>query len=190
MSRLASERYEEIKVEVTDFIEDYGITSYPFDMFELLDQLHITAVPYSKLPHKVRDIFESIVPDAITLFPSNASPIIYYNDIYKSPERIRFTLAHELGHLVLGHPDCWDEVFETEADNFANYLLAPAPLVIRMSDASPEAIASVFDLSLSCSQVVFDRTVNRINHSSKKLTEYEKRIIQACIGDEEGDEIV
>lgn len=48
----------------------------------------------------------------------------------RTPERMRFDVAHELGHLVL-HPamSCDDAAQEREADSFASELLIPADAV-------------------------------------------------------------
>lgn len=54
----------------------------------------------------------------------------------RTPERMRFDVAHELGHLVL-HPtiSCDDAAQEREADTFASEFLVPA-------DAIPEYVRS------------------------------------------------
>lgn len=43
-----------------------------------------------------------------------------------NPARLNFTLAHELGHIVLGHEGEGDAE-EAEADHFAMHLLTPRP---------------------------------------------------------------
>lgn len=72
--------------------------------------------------------------------PSKKKWLIAYNDSVRSRGRIRFTLAHELGHYLLHRTarekfECtlkdmydWDSVeraTEAEADLFASYLLMP-----------------------------------------------------------------
>ena len=49
---------------------------------------------------------------------------ILYNEDILSSERKRFTIAHELGHIVLGHNE-YSEKNEKEADTFASQLLLP-----------------------------------------------------------------
>jgi Zn-dependent peptidase ImmA (M78 family) len=66
--------------------------------------------------------------------------LLTYNQSHGSPGRVRFTLAHELGHFMLHRSlqnnfECterdmydWDSPYltmETEADTFASYLLMP-----------------------------------------------------------------
>ena len=56
--------------------------------------------------------------------------LVLYNDVvYRSPDRLNWTLAHELGHICNGHgDDGWAE--EAEANAFACELLMPE-IVIR-----------------------------------------------------------
>ncbi len=56
----------------------------------------------------------------------------------KSPERIRFDLAHEIGHLVLhdGEP-CDTAATEREADSFASEFLVPAASIVEYLSPTP-----------------------------------------------------
>lgn len=56
----------------------------------------------------------------------------------KTPERIRFDLAHELGHLVLhGGESCETAAQEREADVFASEFLMPAASIIEHLGQNP-----------------------------------------------------
>ena len=48
------------------------------------------------------------------------------------PPRLRFTLAHELGHIALRHTGSF-EGEEREADLFASHLLIPRPVLWRLA---------------------------------------------------------
>lgn len=64
----------------------------------------------------------------------------------KTPERIRFDLAHELGHLVLHGAISGEEVtLEREADSFASEFLMPAASIIEYlsQNASVDELLSV-----------------------------------------------
>lgn len=73
--------------------------------------------------------------------------------------RQRFTVAHEIGHLVLGHvgqgrvttinrePNPKDSQEETQANQFAARLLAPACVLHELGAITPEAIQQVCGLS-------------------------------------------
>nr|WP_083894192.1 XRE family transcriptional regulator [Nocardia tenerifensis] len=56
----------------------------------------------------------------------------------KTPERIRFDLAHEIGHLVLhGGESCETPSLEREADAFASEFLMPAASMIEYLPPNP-----------------------------------------------------
>lgn len=56
----------------------------------------------------------------------------------KSPERIRFDLAHEIGHLVLHDGEsCETAALEREADSFASEFLIPAASIVEYLSPTP-----------------------------------------------------
>lgn len=73
--------------------------------------------------------------------------------------RQRFTVAHEIGHLALGHvgqgrvttinrePNSKDSQEETQANQFAARLLAPACVLHELGATTPEVIQQVCGLS-------------------------------------------
>ena len=71
--------------------------------------------------------------------------IILYNEI-KGFEIIRFTMAHELGHCVLGHISDDDEA-NKEANCFARNLLCPIPIVREMQIETVEDYMELFAVS-------------------------------------------
>ena len=179
----SSERYEEIRAAVADLIEDWGITVYPFSIWSLLKKMGIRTVRYSSLPEWLAKQVKAHWPDALTIYPPDFNPaktITFYNDD-QDREHIRFTLAHELAHLVLMHPGTEEEVYEHEADIFANYFLAPAPLVLRDSELDVEAISYDFQVSYGCAYSVMDRARKRANYGPRTKTEYERRILASCL---------
>ena len=74
-----------------------------------------------------------------------------------SPERQRFTIAHELGHILLGHvgkyelvnrePSPSDNPIEHEANVFASRLLAPACVLWALDAYDPDRIAKICRIS-------------------------------------------
>lgn len=81
--------------------------------------------------------------------------------------RIRWTLAHELGHIVLKHLAYFAEPsiaehninnisnpeLEAEADHFAALLLSPMPLYEQLNVKSASDIYNVFGLSHEASEI-------------------------------------
>lgn len=75
----------------------------------------------------------------------------------ESPQRQRFTVAHELGHILAGdvgrfklvnrEPSMQDNPVETQANVFASRLLAPACVLWGVGAKSAEDIAKLCDIS-------------------------------------------
>lgn len=85
---------------------------------------------------------------------------IFYNP-HMLVGRIRFTIAHEIGHILLGHlnkqgaftsqnrePGPSDAPEEQMANVFASRLLAPACVLHDLNVTTPEQIAALCDISL------------------------------------------
>ena len=78
-------------------------------------------------------------------------------DSQTAPARRRFTLAHELGHIVLKHRQ-EAPYEEKEADYYASQLLAPRPVFDLFAAYSlpiddPEFISATFGLSQAASEM-------------------------------------
>lgn len=81
--------------------------------------------------------------------------------------RQRFTAAHELGHILLGHvgryelvnrePSSQDNPVEQAANVFASRLLAPACVLWGCNARTPEQIAGICDISLQAAQFRAER---------------------------------
>ena len=94
--------------------------------------------------------------------------IIMYNDSpHISHERKVFTLAHELGHILLGHLSILEsfkifqnnfhnEHFERESNYFAASVLSPVPILYRIQPKSILPICEIFGLSSRAAKITFD----------------------------------
>lgn len=101
--------------------------------------------------------------DALTFrkeYPNGNVCYEVYYDNHGNPFRRRFTLAHELGHIVLKHSqeELWEE---KEADYYASQLLAP-DLILKMLEEnnallSASIISHAFMLSNAASVAVMSR---------------------------------
>lgn len=139
----------------------------PIDPLSILMQCNNTAVhTFDDLmrrsgisdPHYFKTI-EMSGNDAFTIRREYKSHIVYelFYDSHANKHRMRFTLAHELGHILLNHKmeAPWEE---KEADYFASQLLAPRPvfnaLSVRGFDTSnAELIALTFNLSRAAAEI-------------------------------------
>ncbi len=82
----------------------------------------------------------SPIPDGMTLKSGSAMPIILYSASLH-PHRRNWTIAHEIGHLLLSHT-AQSPAAEREADAFAAALLMPAAVVAAWEERKGEAMSA------------------------------------------------
>lgn len=100
--------------------------------------------------------------------------IVLYNEDIVMPERLRFTLAHEIGHIFLGHT-CDGDAEESEANAFAAQLLMPW-FTVKMLHcnyfANADNVSAMFGVSVTAA----DRRLREVRNSHHVLTDADKKI--------------
>lgn len=175
--QLTPEKYEELNQEVVDLLETYGFASFPMDVFELAGKMGIVLRPYSSIPLAKRSAFLEVSKDAFTIAAGDYetdTTFICYNE-RANRGRLRQSVGHEIAHIWLEHPSD-EEPFETEAEYFAAYLLAPIPLVIKYSSLDVCSVSSLFRISHEAARIAVERAGNRIR-CRKPCFEYECTLI-------------
>ena len=135
---MQSADYERIKTKIGEVYEENAdcLQNVPVDIFGLARKMGFKLIKASdRLKvgiHKVeefRDINKTKNVFGYTFFDAkNMEYVIYYDDVTAGINKQRFSVAHEIGHIVLGHIDRGIEdsdKAESEADYFAGYLLFP-----------------------------------------------------------------
>lgn len=142
------------------------ISTLPVDPLRLLRSCRDTAVFTSADAADILNIKEAkldrlfAVSEAVT-FLDTGEGAARYIVLYRpggNPARLRFTLAHELGHRVLGHRTR-EPADEREADCFASHLLCPQPVLTCVD--TPGELATACYVSLSCAKAAFRRVAYR-----------------------------
>ena len=182
-------RYTEIRDADWQLILDLKIKELPVKISEILSVLGIKAYTYKEnyrnLVHfELEDVMKSC--DAFTLH-LNGQYIIFYDES-KLPERIRFTLAHELGHIILGsgfkqtqtgmlittrnsEPSEIDSPEETEANMFAARLLAPSCVLHELKLFTAEDIMKYCDITQTAANFRLKRLMLLENRHERFLRE-------------------
>ena len=182
--RLSDQRYEQIKMTIADFLEDYDVKKVPVDVFGLAKKMQIKIVLASeilnKYPKKIDEYVLFKYPNSYLYYDPDAQKfIIYIDDIGTKKKRQRFSLAHELMHIILGHTE-QNEENESEANFGATYLLAPTSLaLIRIEEEImfiPEMVEDIFDVSGPEAEIIVRYNSNRVSLPDLNEKDYEKTI--------------
>ncbi|MGN1020558.1 MAG: ImmA/IrrE family metallo-endopeptidase [Aristaeellaceae bacterium] len=97
-----------------------------------------------------------------------------------NPARLNFTLAHELGHIVLRHEDAGSAA-EAEADCFASHLLCPEGVARLEACRSAELLAQLCYISRPAAEMALAR---RKGHAEETLLrQVAEQLMPAALAD-------
>lgn len=144
-------RYQNARDAAWQALIDFNVRSLPVSLSEICHTLNILLLEDSQV-HELRPSESGI---AIKQYDNW---YIIFDDTDIRGKK-RFTIAHELGHILMGHAlkngyytrkeNIVKPTDETEADMFAARLLAPACVLWGINALTPEQIATVCDISKS-----------------------------------------
>lgn len=139
---------------------DNNVVTFPVNIQELINAYNITLVKNNDAVQLLKRLNISGENDACAIRLKQRY-IIYNPDIYLP--RLRFSLAHEFGHIVLGHikknsvtPEV-TEHSEEQANIFASRLLAPAIVAKAENITTEQQAAEFFGLSAEAAAIRFKR---------------------------------
>lgn len=161
-SLIDSKRYREIRDAAGQALVEHSDGLMPVKPRDILRDLsNSRCIPFMEYKRRMRlpaDATSKVffgTQDAHTAFQADTNQyIVVYNDDDRAMSalgRIRWTLAHELGHVILGHlaQDAGKPyaLKEQEADYFAAMLLAYPALIKACGISSPGSLQAFCGLS-------------------------------------------
>lgn len=157
-------RYKNARNAAWQCLIDYNVKSLPVSVLSIAKSAGIKVIKNSKARMNLLSPNESGISVLI-----GKQWYIVYND-KSTRQRNRFTVAHELGHIFLGHElekrNQMTQTFiksetntEQEANIFASRLLAPACVLWSLGLRNSDEIASVCDISHTAAKFRAERMV-------------------------------
>jgi len=156
--------------EARSVMAELNISKLPVDPFQIAEELGIDVFAYSDVK-----VFR---PSTIQKLRADECAAVAGRDIYddsfhimfddvQPPDRIRFTIAHEIGHIRLGHvtrhgnylarSGCFlhkkNDPVENEADSFAGELLRPPGLLFLLKLFDPPQIVEACQVTHTAAMV-------------------------------------
>lgn len=170
------EDYDNMAKLAQSILLDYGFYTFPIDGNALACKIGMRLIPYSSLSVKQMECLlqKTGTEKGITVSRQHQGKIsydTYYNDEF-SEAACRFTIAHEIKHIVAG--DCikneadLSECDEVLADYFAKCLLAPQAIIIKDEIEFPEEHMNYFGLSRQAALIWSNAVKNRRNKFGSK----------------------
>lgn len=144
------------------FHEAHGLDRFPIDVAAIAHEYTKHVYPDASITAVDGRAFSKNFEGALIPKPDKSGEWgIFYNSAITSKGRINFTLGHELGHYLLhrqlsGDPIycaksdmwSWDSAYgkmESEANQFASYLLMPLDDFRKQTDGLPKPTVRIFD---------------------------------------------
>ena len=164
------ENYKKSRNAAWEILIACRVDALPVDLSAVLRHLDVRVYAYGRGGEvlEAAGLTEAAKQVSGFTFFAGAQPVILYNDT-ELPQRIRFTVAHELGHLVLGHvrpgehtrqnrePQPGDSPMEQSANRFAADLLAPACVLWGLDLHRAEDSARVCKISIQAAHFRAER---------------------------------
>lgn len=180
--------YKKVRNKTWEVLLNCKINSLPVNLAAVAIQYDIKIIPYSSTSfvHALKQ--EALSGDG---FSANVKDkkIIFINDRISNNSRRRFTLAHELGHCILGHPldniqfrtnEFYDskQALEAEANVFARDLLMPAVVLAKMDIHNVDEIVKLCKVSNQSATIRAERLAKLYERNMFCKHPYEKAIVE------------
>lgn len=153
------------------------VTSFPIKITKICKKYNIDVYKYSESESILKNSFknEKSNNDGFAIKRNNKYYIFYNDKCINS--RCRFVIAHELGHILLGHLEQKNKhEDEQQANIFASRVLAPSCVINALEISNPMILAKTFDISVEFATYRLDR-MKILNKRKMFLTHYlEKQV--------------
>ncbi len=157
--------YQNARDAAWQILLDCGIDRLPVSLNIVCRELKIKVLTYEKgarIIQRTKLDQAAHRTDGMTFYMQNVPVVLY--DEKTLPQRAKFTVAHEVGHIIMGHvkpgyftvanrePQPGDAPEEQAANQFAARLLAPACVLWGMGVHSAEEIMELCRISKSAAE--------------------------------------
>lgn len=138
-----------IEEKILEVYQRCNIKSFPLD-FELIFQFYnISCFPYTYKDDNFREFCLKMSEDAFCW-----KGLVLYNERV-IPGRLNFSLAHELGHIILQHAKSHCDSIEQEANYFASRLLAPRIAIYYAKCKNLNDVSKIFGITNEAADYAF-----------------------------------
>lgn len=174
--------YQNIRDAAWKVLLDCHIDRLPVDLNAVCKNLGVRVLSYAESARVIEQahLYHAVRNTNGLAFCLGGTPVILFNETLELPE-VMFTVAHELGHLILGHvapgattaghqgPMWQASPEETAANRFAARLLVPACVLWGLDVRTPDAIMELCQVTRQAAEYRAGR-MNRLRKRQRFLT--------------------
>ena len=172
-ANLIQRDYGKIESTIVDMYAKLNIKSFPIDPFYIAEQMGYKVFPFSQIPKEALEILCRTEKSGTSGRTRTGRYKIFYDDT-NCETRQRFTIMHEIGHILLVHKED-SEYAEKCANYFASYSLAPTLMIDRLGCEDFIDIAIRFNISDESALYAFDRFVRWVKYT-RRLKSHEIKL--------------
>ncbi len=163
--------YYNVRNNAWDFLIKNNVCKFPLNLQRIADYNNWLISSYKDFC-KSYDLLEDELlkqyPDGFTAKTKDNRYIICYNE-NNVKQRNRFTICHEIGHIVL-HQTYKNDKLEKEANMFSARILMPMLLIKELNINTPAELAKICDVSLEAATYRIKRYKEEIEARGKFYT--------------------
>ena len=180
------EKYKKARDLSWEILLKADITSLPVDLSKVLKAVDVKAILYCDA------FFDADSPrlrgsDGFVT-KIGGKKAIYLNEEKGTTQRRRFTMAHEIGHIVLDHPitpiiyrnsevDENQSPTEIQANIFARDLLMPAGVLAKLHVTTVDEIMRICNVSYTSAQIRLERLTELYKRNKFGAHPLERQVI-------------
>ena len=157
----------------------HGIAQLPVKVSDICMANQIKVISYKSGYEFIKDC--GLVRNTVSSDGFTFGKMIFYNEQCSIP-RQRFTVAHELGHILLHNgqgiynrePSEKDNPIEAEANVFASRILAPACVLWGLGVSSAKQLSEICNISMQSAEFRFRRLSELYERQKQFIRKYNK----------------
>jgi len=160
-----------------------GIRELPVNLMKISNYYNIKILSYLESSFFIHQQgFEIKNIDGFSICINNQKIVFYNNSI--NYYRIRFTIAHELGHCLLNHnllsssKNTEDIEEEMQANIFAHDILMPAIVLKQINAIEPKDIVRLCNVSYSAASIRSSRLKKLLERNKFNISYLERQVLK------------
>lgn len=156
--KLTKNKYYNISHLSREFLLKNNVNTLPVNLNNLIKNNGWKTIPYSKLKSLNFDKYTILMTNnsGFSELRRNNTYYIYYDDTIDVTIQ-RFTVAHEIGHILLNHFTDYNNNREQEANMIATRILMPMCILYECKVKDPYEIQKICNVSIISATYRFNR---------------------------------